>query len=168
MRDENVTWMADGFAVEFPVRALRVRVGPELTLLYSVLSVVGAFLSTDPFVATALLGPSAGLWWATQRRHVAKLTVTHERLCCEAPFGRRWTVAMRDVREIEVFDREIEILLWGGQRVRMPAPPPGRQLAWIVGQLRQLRDETAHFALEMAEQPGPRPRLPSWRRALLR
>lgn len=158
MRDDNVTYLADGFAVRFPVRALGIRVGPELTLLYGTMCTVGAVLAADPLIGLALFGPAAGVWWGTQRQHLATLTVTHDRLACEAPLGRRWQVAMRDIREVEVFERELEVHLWGGQRLRIPAPAPGRQLTWIVGQLRQLRDEAAGFALEMAEQSDGRPR----------
>ncbi len=158
MSDDNVTYLADGFAIEFPVRALGVRVRPELTLLCGAMSTVGAFLVADPLLAVALLGPAVGLWWGTQHEHLATLTLTHDRLACETPLGRRWAVAMREIRDVEVFDRELEVLLWGGQRVRMPAPAPGRQLTWIVRQLRQLRDEAARFALEMAEQRDRRPR----------
>ncbi|MEO0602446.1 MAG: hypothetical protein AAF211_13470 [Myxococcota bacterium] len=154
----DVTFLADGFAVRFPVRAFGLNVGPELTLLYGAMSTAGAFLAADPVIGLALLGPAAGLWWGTRRHHTATLTVTHDRLACEAPLGRRWTVAMRDIREVEVFDRELEVLLWGGQRVRVPAPAPGRDLSWIVGKLRQLRDDAARFALEMAEHRERRPR----------
>lgn len=166
MRDDDVTFLADGFAVQFPVRALGVRIGPELTLLCGALSTLGAVLAADPVMATALLGPAAGVWWVTRGHHTATLTVTHDRLACEAPLGRRWSVAMRDIRDVEVFDRELEVLLWGGRRVRVPAPAPGRRLTWIVAQLRQLRDEAARFALEMAEQRDARPRLGTFKRSL--
>ncbi|MEN0065000.1 MAG: hypothetical protein AAGA48_22845 [Myxococcota bacterium] len=159
MRDHTLKYLADGFTVRFPVPVLPIRVGPELTLFYAAMSVAGAFLAAEPLIAMALLGtPAAGVWWATRRDHEATLTVTHDRLTCSAPLGKRWSVAMRDVREVEVFDRELELLLWGGQRMRIPAPAPGRRLSWIVGQLRQLRDEAASFALEMAELKDRRPR----------
>jgi len=156
MRDDNVTFLADGIAVRFPVRALGF-VRPELTLLCAALSTAGAFFAADPLLAAALLAPAAGVWSGSRRRHTATLTLTHDRLTCRAPL-RRWAVPMREIREVEVFDRALEVELWGGERVRMPAPPPGRQLSWLVGQLRQLRDEAARFALEMAERREQRPR----------
>ncbi|MBX2803869.1 MAG: hypothetical protein KTR31_39705 [Myxococcales bacterium] len=150
MAEHTVQWQPDGVVVRFAMRGLPFVVRPELWLLYALLTggvaVVGA-----PLLAT-LMAPPGVLAWLASRRYAAEIRVDHQRVEVRGPLGRRIRVDLRDVREVDVYDEGLELLLWGGRRVRVPAPAPGRDLSFVVDKIRLLRDETQQFALEMAER----------------
>lgn len=154
MRKTEVSWLADGIRVRFGVRILPLVVRPEVALLYA-LGIVGTAGLGQPWLA-ALLAAVGGLVWYATHPHTAELVITHDRLVLTAPLGQQLRLPLREVRELEIYDDGLELLLWGGRRIVVPAPAPGPTLTWIVAQIRALRDETQRFALEMAEQEDGR------------
>ena len=153
MDETRVEWLPDGFRLRFEVEPLPgLAARPELMLLYAaVVGVVAA--SVNMALGTLLFAPPALLTWWAARRHEADLEVTHGRLVARAPLRSTVRLDLREVREVEVFDQELELELWGGGRVRVPSPTPGRRLQWVVRKIRELRDESQAFALEMAQDP---------------
>lgn len=161
MRPPAVRWLPDGFAYRFRLRS-RLDPGAEAGLLLT----VGLFCAAaaESAAGAAVLLAAAGLGVAAPRvlPRTAELRVDHQRLVVSAPL-RRYEVAVRDIREVVVHDDALEVLLWGGEEVRLPAPPP-RESAWIVGRIRELRDEVQRFALEVALRPEDADRVKSLRR----
>lgn len=154
MRKAEVSWLVDGIRVRFEVRALPLIIRPEVGLLYG-LGIVAVAVLGQAWLALLLSASGLLAWWAT-RHHTAELQITHDRLQLFAPLGRGLSLPLREIREIEVYDEGLELSLWGGRRLTVPAPAPGPQLAWIVARIRDLRDDAQCFALEMAEHESGR------------
>ena len=153
MKQSELSWLPDGFRVRFATQALPVSIRGELALLYGVLGGLAAVGLGDVLIASALLVPPPIVaWWATRRRLPAELEVDHQRLVARTPLGGRTEVPLREIQRIEVFDRAFELELWGGRRVRVPAPQDAPDRVWIVRHIRQLVADTQAFALELTEQ----------------
>lgn len=147
----HVEWLPDGFRYRFELRLAAVARAGEAGLLL----LFGAALllvAEEPVEASVLLAalPTTALAARFVPR-TAELRVDHQRLVVTGPFRFRREIAVRDIRELEIYDDALEVELWGGARVRLPAPSP-REQAWIVGRIRELRDEVQAFALDLARQ----------------
>ena len=149
----HVDWLPDGFRYRFQLRAPHPFVrGAEIGLLF----VLALFLATAAHdvleIAFLLAALPATALAARLVPRTAELRIDHQRLVVTAPLGFRHEVAVREIRELEIYDDGLEVHLWGGARVRLPAPSPKEQ-AWIVGHIRDIRDEVQRFALELALRP---------------
>lgn len=149
MEPTHVDWLADGFRVRFTKDPLRRFLTPELILLYALAGIVGGALHLGLLLAWCV--PPLLAMWASRRR-IATLTVTYSHLVATAPFHKTLRLPLRELREVEVFDGELELHLWGGRRVRVACWAPDRRLQWAVEKIRELRDDAQAYALEMAQQ----------------
>lgn len=149
MDSPHVDWLADGFRVHFTTDPLRPLLSPELVLLYALAGVLAS--AFHPGMALLWCVPLVIAMWLGQGRE-GTLTVTHSHLVATAPLRRDLRLSLRELREVEVCDGELELQLWGGRRLRVACGAPGQRLQWAVEHIRQLRDETQAFALDMAEQ----------------
>jgi hypothetical protein len=147
----HVEWLPDGFRYRFELPRSSVLRAGEVGLLVT-LGLLVASLAQDLLQASVLLAAMPATSLATRALpRTLELRVDHQRLVVSGPLFRR-EVPVRDIRELEIYDDALELELWGGDRVRLPAPSP-REQAWIVGRIREIRDEVQRFALDLALGP---------------